>query len=65
MSAKIKIRCPKHIKRHIGEITIERNVYQNNYGGKTYCPLEEEARVFVGSTPKFAKMVSNKYFQFI
>jgi hypothetical protein len=44
-----------------GEITIERNVYQSNYGGKTYCPLEEEARVLVGSTPKFAKMVSSKY----
>jgi len=56
-----KGKVPKAYQTPYGEITIERNVYQNNYGGKTYCPLEEEARVLVGSTPKFAKMVSSKY----
>ena len=29
-------------------------------GGKTYCPLEREARIVVTSTPRFAKQVSSK-----
>ncbi len=44
-----------------GEVTIQRHVYQNNLGGTTFCPLENDARIIVGSTPKFAKMVSSKY----
>ncbi len=56
-----KGKVPKSYQTPYGEITIERNVYQSNYGGKTICPLEVEARILVGSTPKFAKMVSSKY----
>jgi hypothetical protein len=44
-----------------GEIAVPRHVYQNSMGGATFCPLENDARIIVGSTPKFAKMVSNKY----
>jgi Zn-finger protein len=44
-----------------GEVKILRHVYQNSFGGATFCPLENEARIIVGSTPKFAKMVSSKY----
>ena len=44
-----------------GEVTIYRHVYQNYQGGKTYCPLEDEARIVVKSTPHFARMVSSKY----
>ncbi|MCK5520562.1 MAG: ISKra4 family transposase [Candidatus Marinimicrobia bacterium] len=44
-----------------GEIKLHRNVYQSSQGGKTYCPLENDARIIVYSTPKFAKMVSSKY----
>ena len=44
-----------------GEAIIDRHVYQSNQGGITFCPLEKEARIIVGSTPKFAKMVSSKY----
>jgi len=44
-----------------GEIAIKRHVYQNSLGGATFCPLENDARIIVGSTPKFAKMVSSKY----
>lgn len=44
-----------------GEMKIPRHVYQNSQGGKTYCPLENDARIIVHSTPKFAKMVSSKY----
>jgi len=44
-----------------GEATVLRHVYQRSSGGSTFCPLENEARIIVGSTPKFAKMVSSKY----
>jgi len=44
-----------------GEIKLNRHVYQPSRGGKTYCPLEKDAKIIVGSTPKFAKMVSSKY----
>lgn len=44
-----------------GEISIPRHVYQSSKGGKTYCPLETNARIIVTSTPRFAKIVSNKY----
>jgi len=44
-----------------GEIRLHRHVYQCSQGGKTYCPLEKDAKIIVYSTPKFAKMVSSKY----
>jgi len=47
-----------------GEFELYRHVYQSNEGGDTYCPLDDDGRVLVFSTPKFAKMVSNKYSQF-
>lgn len=43
-----------------GEVSIPRHVYQSSQGGKTFCPLEQDARIIVTSTPRFAKMVSNK-----
>jgi len=46
-----------------GEFELARHVYQSNEGGSTYCPLDNDARILVGSTPKFAKMVSQKYSQ--
>ena len=44
-----------------GEINLARHIYQSNLGGSTYCPLDKDARILVYSTPKFAKMVSQKY----
>ena len=46
-----------------GEFELCRHVYQSNEGGSTYCPLDNDARILVFSTPKFAKMVSHKYAQ--
>ena len=43
-----------------GEVVVNRHVYQRSVGGKTYCPLEREARIIVISTPLFAKQVSSK-----
>ncbi|MDR2564268.1 MAG: ISKra4 family transposase, partial [Prevotellaceae bacterium] len=44
-----------------GEFELCRLVYQSNQGGSNYCPLENDARIIVGSTPKFAKTVSSQY----
>lgn len=44
-----------------GTITVPRHVYQTSEGGKTFCPLEEDARMILNATPKFAKLVSYKY----
>lgn len=43
-----------------GEIDVERHLYQTSEGGATYCPLEQNARIILTSTPRFASMVSNK-----
>lgn len=33
---------------------------QSNAGGNTYCPLENDARILICSTPQFAKAISSK-----
>lgn len=54
---------PKAYQTPYGEVTVGRHVYQSSKGGKTYCPLERDARVVVASTPLFAKQVCHKYGQ--
>lgn len=44
-----------------GSIDVERYVYQTSKGGKIYCPLEHNARIIRGATPKFAQQISHKY----
>jgi len=44
-----------------GTVSVLRHVYQTSEGGKTFCPLEENARMVLNATPKFAKLVSYKY----
>ena len=51
---------PKAYQTPYGEVVVERHVYQRSGGGKTYCPLEREARIIITSTPLFAKQVSGK-----
>jgi hypothetical protein len=46
-----------------GEFELFRHVYQSSEGGSTYCPLDNDARILVYSTPKFAKMIGHKYSQ--
>lgn len=55
-----KGQLPKRYQTPYGEVSILRHVYQSSLGGKTFCPLEQDARIIVTSTPRFAKMVSNK-----
>jgi hypothetical protein len=52
---------PKVYQTPYGEVMVERCVYQTSKGGSIYCPLEEKARIVGTSTPRFAKIVSNKY----
>jgi len=44
-----------------GKVEAKRYVYQTNLGGRTYCPMEDAARCVLNSTPRFAKIVSEKY----
>ncbi|UXE64593.1 MAG: ISKra4 family transposase [Woronichinia naegeliana WA131] len=51
---------PKEYQTPYGEVIVNRHVYQRSVGGKTYCPLEREARIIITSTPLLAKQVSSK-----
>lgn len=43
-----------------GDVNVDRHLYQTSKGGATFCPLEQEARIILTSTPRFAAMVSHK-----
>lgn len=47
-----------------GTVDVMRHLYQNKDGGRTFCPLEQEGRIILTSTPKFAKSISSKYTSF-
>src|SRR3954467_13561491 len=59
-----KGRLPKEYQTPYGVATVARHVYQSSQGGKTYCPLDRDARIVVSSTPRFAKMIAHKYAEF-
>lgn len=54
----------KEYQTPYGVAAIDRHVYQGSKGGKTYCPLDRDARIVVSSTPRFAKMLAHKYAEF-
>jgi hypothetical protein len=54
----------KEYQTPYGVAALDRHVYQSSQGGKTYCPLDQDARIVVSSTPRFAKMVTHKYAEF-
>ena len=58
-----KGQLPKTYQCPFGEFELCRHVYQSNEGGSTYCPLDFNGRILIFTTPKFAKMVSQKYSQ--
>jgi hypothetical protein len=57
----LKKKQKKEYETPYGSVILERNLYQSSQGGKTYCPLDDHARIIVSSTPKFAQMISYKY----
>jgi hypothetical protein len=56
-------RHPKVYQSPYGEVQVERFVYQTSRGGRVYCPLEHQARIIRGATPRFASQLSHKYAQ--
>lgn len=44
-----------------GVIRVKRFAYQSPQGGQVHLPLESNARIIAGSTPRFAKIVSFNY----
>jgi hypothetical protein len=52
---------PKEYQTPYGATTVERQVYQSSKGGKTFCPLEREARIVTSATPRLAMQLSHKY----
>src|SRR3954453_15037424 len=59
-----KGQLPKEYQTPYGVATVSRHVYQGPHGGKTYCPLDRDARIVTSSTPRFAKMIAHKYAEF-
>lgn len=59
-----KGRVAKTYQTPYGEVEIERHVYQSPKGGRTFCPLERDARIILTGTPRLAKMLSSKYAEF-
>jgi hypothetical protein len=56
-------RDPKEYQTPYGPVHVERYVYQTSRGGRIYCPLEHQARIIRGATPRFASQLSHKYAQ--
>ncbi len=56
-----RCRVEKTYQTPYGEIAVERHVYQTSKGGKTYVPMEVNARLIRSATPRFAKTLTNKY----
>lgn len=52
---------PKDYETPYGRVEVTRYTYQSYMGGQIYCPLEHNARIIRGCTPRFAQMVSHKY----
>ena len=44
-----------------GPVEVDRHLYQTNQGGKTFCPLEQKARIILSATPRLAQILSHKY----
>ncbi len=50
----------KEFQTPYGVARIERHVYQGSKGGKTCCPLDQNARIVVSSTPRFARVIAHE-----
>ena len=56
-----KGKFPKIFNTPYGVVSVERHVYQPAEGGKTFCPMDDGARIIRKATPRFAKIVSHKF----
>jgi len=55
-----KGRVPKIYNTPYDVVSVDRHVYQRGGGGKTFCPMDDGARIIKKATPRFAKIVSHK-----
>lgn len=59
-----KGRQTKEYQTPYGPVDVDRHVYQRGGGGKTFCPMDDKARVLGSATPRFAMQISHKYAEF-
>lgn len=52
--------CEQRYQTPYGEAVVSRHVYQSSKGGKTFCPLEQKARIVLKATPRYAEQISHK-----
>jgi hypothetical protein len=60
----VKDYAPQTYETPYGPVPVERHTYQTWKGGRAYVPLENDARLVLNSTPKYAQIVSGKYARF-
>ena len=56
-----RTKVSKKYESPYGTVTVKRYAYQSSRGGQVYCPLEFNARIVAGTTPRFARIVSYNY----
>lgn len=60
----VKDYAPQTYETPYGTVEVERYTYQTSKGGRAYVPLENDARMVLNSTPRYAQIVSGKYARF-
>jgi hypothetical protein len=60
----VKAYAPQTYETPYGPVWVERYTYQTCHGGRVYVPLEQDGRMVLNSTPRYAQMVSGKYARF-
>ena len=60
----VKDYAPQTYETPYGPVPVERHTYQTSHGGRAYVPLEQDARMVLNSTPRYAQIVSGKYARF-
>jgi hypothetical protein len=56
-----KGKVTKQYQTPYGMMELDRYVYQSSQGGATFCPLDQDARIIVSSTPRFSKQICHKF----
>jgi hypothetical protein len=60
----VKDYSPQTYETPYGPVEVERHTYQTSKGGRAYVPLENDAKMVLNSTPRYAQIVSGKYARF-
>ncbi|MFH1616737.1 MAG: ISKra4 family transposase [Planctomycetota bacterium] len=60
----VKDYAPQTYETPYGAVQVQRYTYQTSKGGRAYVPLENDARMVLNSTPRYAQIVSGKYARF-